>query len=108
MTRDHIPNPHYPANPICRFRLHNEDETSFYAASAPPLLPPGARYFFRWEGGFLMFGIEPIGTPPPPVDLLKEKSIEDLQTMAAMAGIKYSKQTTRADLLAMLKAKGKA
>lgn len=82
-------------------------DLELWEKTLPKVIPHGFRPFFRWtDGASISVGIEPI--PEKEVGSVKVgedlaiKTIPELQTMCAMASIKYEKTDTQAVLVGKL------
>ncbi len=114
MFRTLLPSPHYPERKICRLIPETESERQNWMSFCGGFneLPPGAKIYARWSGGMLEIGEEPIEEAKQreqknAVDHLENKTLADLQTIAATKHIKYTPSTTASDLISAIREKEK-
>ncbi len=106
MNRELIPNPDSPEYSLMKLALDREDAP--WRKCLPNTVPAGFRVFARWDGNWLTLGIEKIpqaaGAAPKPKATRDYTTMTDaeLKTECGLKSLKYTKDSTRTDLLGML------
>ncbi len=107
MNRELAPNPDSADYSLMKIGLAPHEQDG-WRKCFPTSIPPGFRTFARWDGNWLVLGIEKIptaaGAAPKPVATkdYSRMSNAELMTECGLKSLAYGKNPNRTDLLALL------